>query len=83
MKLSELEDADKIVTKEFLENALGRLENKLDARFNAIDAKFTAIDAKLNAIDAKFNAVDGRFNNQRTLLIVAVSYTHLTLPTKA
>jgi hypothetical protein len=65
MKLSELEDADKILTREYLENALGRLENKLDARFNAIDAKFTAIDAK-------FNAVDGRFNSQRTLLILAI-----------
>jgi hypothetical protein len=51
-----------LVTKEYFENALGRLENKLDARFNAIDPKF-------NAIDAKFNAVD---NNQRTLLILAI-----------
>ena len=58
MKLSELEDADKIVTKDYLEVVIGRLENKLIERFNAIDAKF-------NAVDAKFNA-------QRNLIIVAI-----------
>ena len=42
MKLSELEDADKIVTKDYLEVVIGRLENKLIERFNAVDAKFNA-----------------------------------------
>jgi hypothetical protein len=40
MKLSEIEDGDQIVTKDYLNVALGRLENKIDARFNALEGKF-------------------------------------------
>lgn len=58
MKVSELEDGDKIVTKDYLEIVIGRLENKLIERFNDIDAKF--------------NRIDGRFNNQRNLIIIAI-----------
>lgn len=58
VKLSEIEDADKLATKEQLDNAIARLENRMDARFNALEVRF-------NAIDAKFSA-------QRILLIVAV-----------
>jgi hypothetical protein len=58
VKLSDIEDADKLVTKDYLEVIIGRLENKIDARFNAIDARF--------------NAIDARFNNQRLLIILAV-----------
>jgi hypothetical protein len=58
MKLSDLDDADKIVTKDYLEVVLGRLENKLMERFNALEAKI--------------NGFDGRLNNQRTLVIVAI-----------
>jgi hypothetical protein len=48
MKLSELEDADQLLTKDQFEVVLTKLENKLDARFNTIDAKFNAIDARFN-----------------------------------
>jgi hypothetical protein len=58
VKLSDIEDADKIVTKDHLDIVIGRLENKLDARFNAFDARFNGIDTK--------------FNNQKTLIIVAI-----------
>lgn len=39
MKLSDLDDADKIVTKDYLEVVLGRLENKIVERLNALEAK--------------------------------------------
>jgi len=39
MKLSDIEDADKLVTKDYLEVVLGRLENKLVERINGIEAK--------------------------------------------
>ena len=39
MKLSDIEDADKLLTKDYLEVVLGRLENKLVERINGIEAK--------------------------------------------
>jgi len=39
MKLSDIEDADKLATKDYLEVVLGRLENKLVERINGIEAK--------------------------------------------
>ena len=39
MKLSDVDDADKLVTKDYLEVVLGRLENKLVERINGIEAK--------------------------------------------
>lgn len=38
MKLSELEDYDK------LQNALDRLENKFDARFNQLEARINRVE---------------------------------------
>jgi hypothetical protein len=58
MKLSEIDDADKLVTKDYLEVVLGRFENKLIERINGIEAQINGIEAKLV--------------NQRTLLIVAI-----------
>jgi len=65
MKISDLEDWDKLVTKDYLEMVLGRFENKMIERFNVLEAKINALDARLNGLDA-------RLNNQRTLLIVAI-----------
>jgi hypothetical protein len=58
MKLSDIEDADKLVTKDYLEVVLGRLENKLVERINGIEAKLNGVEAKIL--------------NQRTLIIVAI-----------
>jgi len=58
VKISDIDDADKLVTKDYLEVVLGRFENKMMERFNALEAKI--------------NGFDGRLNNQRTLIIVAI-----------
>jgi len=39
MKISDIDDADKLVTKDYLEVVLGRLENKLVERLNTLEAK--------------------------------------------
>jgi len=65
MKLSDLEDADKILTRDYLEIALGRLENKLAQAMNTLDAR-------INALDARINGLEGKLNNQRTLIWVAI-----------
>jgi hypothetical protein len=63
MKLSDLEDADKIDNGfERIENKIERLENKIDSRLNAMDAK----------IDTKFNTLDAKINNQRVLMVAAI-----------
>ena len=41
MKLSDIEDADRLVTRDQLEVALGRLENHVDERFNSLDARIS------------------------------------------
>jgi hypothetical protein len=44
MKLQELEDADQLVTKDFLRGELVRLENKLDAAINRLDARLNRLE---------------------------------------
>lgn len=47
MKLSEIEDTDKIVSKEYLDIALGRLENQMDRQFNALDARINRVERSI------------------------------------
>jgi hypothetical protein len=44
MKLSDIEDADRLVTRDQLEVALGRLENHVDQRFNSLDARINRVE---------------------------------------
>jgi hypothetical protein len=44
MKLSDIEDADRLVTRDQLEVALGRLENHVDERFNSLDARINRVE---------------------------------------
>ena len=51
MKLSELEDYDK------LQNALDRIENKFDSRFNDLKGHINDLKAHINNLEAKINRV--------------------------
>ena len=78
MKLSDIEDADQLVTKDHFDLIISRLENKLDARFNAVDARMNAIDAKLdtkaNALDARIDSLSGKIDRvSRTIWIPAAA----------
>lgn len=44
MKLSDIEDAGRLVTSDQLEVALGRLENHVDERFNSLDARINRVE---------------------------------------
>jgi hypothetical protein len=44
MKLSDIEDAGRLVTRDQLEVALGRLENHVDGRFNSLDARINRVE---------------------------------------
>jgi hypothetical protein len=58
MKISDLEDSEKVMTKEYLDIGIGKLKNDIDARFNALEGRLNGFDTK--------------FNTQKTLLIVAI-----------
>jgi hypothetical protein len=47
MKLSDIEDSDRLASRDQLEVALGRLENRMDSRFNSVDAKINGLEGKL------------------------------------
>jgi hypothetical protein len=47
MRLSDIEDAGTLATRDQLEVALGRLEKHIDARFNSVDAKINGLEGKL------------------------------------
>jgi hypothetical protein len=47
MRLSDIEDADRLASRDQLEVALGRLENKMDSRFNSVDAKINGLEGKI------------------------------------
>jgi hypothetical protein len=47
MKLSDIEDADKLVSRDFLEVAIGRLENHVDERFNSLDARINRVERSI------------------------------------
>jgi hypothetical protein len=57
MKLADIEDSDKLVTRDLLEVALGRFQNHVDERFNAVDARITGLEGKINGFDARLNTV--------------------------
>jgi len=50
MKLADIEDANKLVTRDLLEVALGRFQNHVDERFNSVDARINGLDAKITTV---------------------------------
>ena len=47
MKLADIEDADRLATKDQLEVGLGRLQNHVDERFNSLDARINRVERSI------------------------------------
>jgi hypothetical protein len=47
MKLSDIEDSDRLVTKEQPEVAMGRIVNHIDERFNGLDARINRVERSI------------------------------------
>jgi len=57
MKLSEIEDADRLASRDQVEVALGRLENRMDERFNRVDSRINGLEGKINGLEGKLITV--------------------------
>jgi hypothetical protein len=69
MKISDIDDADKLVTKDYLEVVLGRFENKMMERLNAIVERLARVETRVDGLQWTVRGLYG-------LLIVAVFVNH-------